>query len=137
MSEGHPKVSKILIVEDDPLILRMYQQAFTLTKHKAVIADNGQLGLAKAESEKPDVILLDIMMPQMNGLEVLKALKSDPATKKIPVIMLTNLGDDKDIHTALSLGAIKYMVKIDLEPKEVVHQVEQIITAATRDKLPD
>jgi len=130
-------MTTLLIVEDDPLILRMYQQAFEFSKHKTFVADNGEDGLAKAKAEKPDVILLDIMMPNMNGLEVLKKLKLDPDTKKIPVVMLTNLGRDKDIKTALSLGAVKYITKVDNTPKEVVKQVEQIIDATTRDRIPE
>ena len=131
-------MTTLLIIEDDPLILRMYQQAFTFNdKHEALIADNGVDGLEKAHSEKPDAILLDIMMPTMNGLEVLKKLKADPDTKKIPVIMLTNLGGDKDVQMALKLGAVKYIVKADVTPKQVLDQVEEIITASTRDKIPE
>ena len=110
-------VTTILIVEDDPLILRMYQQAFSFKKHKTFIADNGKDGLRIARKELPDVIVLDIMMPEMNGLEVLKLLKLDKTTKTIPVIMLTNLGQDKNIELALSLGAIKYITKIDHTPQ--------------------
>jgi CheY-like chemotaxis protein len=102
-----------------------------------LIADNGQDGLEKARSEKPDAILLDIMMPSMNGLEVLKKLKADPDTKKIPVIMLTNLGGDKDVKTALMMGAVKYIVKAETTPKQVLDQVEEIITASTRDRIPE
>jgi CheY-like chemotaxis protein len=130
-------MNTILIVEDDPLISRMYEQAFSFDKHKAVTATNGEEGLQKATSEKPDAILLDIMMPGLNGLEVLKRLKQDPATKAIPVIMLTNLGEDKDVQAALSLGAVKYIVKVSNTPKQVVDQVEQIVAAATRNKIPE
>ncbi len=129
-------MTTLLIIEDDPLVLRMYQQAFEFNKHKAYIANNGEEGLQKAKTEEPDVILLDIMMPNLNGLQVLKELKHDPSTKKIPVVMLTNLGRDADIQTALSLGAVKYITKVDTTPKEVVKQVEQIIDASTRDKVP-
>ena len=75
-------MTAILIIEDDPLILRMYQKAFASKKHKAFIANNGEDGLKAAKAQTPDVILLDIMMPEMNGLEVLKKLKQDPRTKK-------------------------------------------------------
>lgn len=129
-------MTSILIIEDDPLILRMYEQAFIFKKHTTFTADNGQDGLRIAGEKLPDVILLDIMMPVMNGLQVLKKLKLDLRTKKIPVIMLTNLGREKDIEKALSLGAIKYITKIDHTPHEVIKAVEQIIAAATRDKIP-
>lgn len=131
-------MTTLLIIEDDPLILRMYQQAFSFNKnHTALIADNGLDGLAKARDQKPDAILLDIMMPEMNGLEVLKKLKADPDTQKIPVIILTNLGGDKDVQVALKLGAVKYIVKAENTPKQVLDQVEQIIQASTRDRIPD
>ncbi len=131
-------MTTLLIIEDDPLILRMYQQAFSFdSKHQALIANNGLDGLQTARAKKPDAILLDIMMPTMDGLEVLKKLKADPDTKTIPVIMLTNLADDKDIQTALKLGAVKYIVKAENTPKQVLDQIEQIIKATTRDRLPD
>ena len=130
-------MTSVLIIEDDPLILRMYEQAFKFRKHKAFIADNGKTGLELTKKELPDVVILDIMMPEMDGLQVLKALKKDPTTKNIPVIMLTNIGQDKDIETALSLGAVKYITKIDHTPKDVITEVEQIITATTRNKIPD
>jgi two-component system alkaline phosphatase synthesis response regulator PhoP len=130
-------MTSLLIIEDDALILRMYEQAFTFKQHKAYIADNGDDGFKKARTLHPDVILLDIMMPQMNGLEVLKKLKADPATKRIPVIMLTNVGQDEDIKTALYMGAVKYITKIDYSPKEVIDQVEEILAASTRDRVPE
>lgn len=130
-------MTAILIIEDDPLILRMYQQAFVFKKHKAFIAENGEEGFKKARTEKPDVILLDVMMPKMNGLEVLAKLKHDPLTKHIPVIMLTNLSQDDDIQAALALGAVQYITKIDHTPKQVIDQVERIIVATTRDQIPE
>ncbi len=130
-------MTTLLIIEDDPLVLRMYQQAFEFNKHKTYIASNGEEGLQKAKTDKPDAILLDIMMPNIDGLEVLKKLKLDPETKKIPVIMLTNIGKDATVSKALSLGAVKYITKVDNTPKQVVEQVEQIIDASTRDRIPD
>lgn len=120
-------MAKILIVEDDPLIQRMYQKIFSFEKYDTVLAGNGEEGLAKASSEKPDLILLDIMMPKMNGLEALEKLKSDQATKKIPVVMLTNLAGEKEAQTALTKGAVKYIVKSDYEPKQVTDMVKEIL----------
>ena len=76
-------MAKILVVEDDHLIRRLYQQAFTFDKHTVLVASDGMDGLEIAKKEIPTIILLDIMMPKMNGLEMLKKLKLDPATKKI------------------------------------------------------
>ena len=92
---------KILIVEDDPLMSRMYQKIFTFEGFEAHMAGDGQEGLEQAKSVKPALILLDVMMPKMNGLEVLEKLKNDGGLKTIPVIMLTNLAGQQDAETAL------------------------------------
>lgn len=129
-------MANILIIEDDPLILRLYQQAFTFNKHVVQTAADGEEGWKEAQEHVPDVILLDIMLPKMNGLDLLDKLKNDPGTKKIPVIMLTNLADEHDAMVAIDKGAIKYLVKSNYKPKQIVAQVEEVITAATRNKVP-
>jgi CheY-like chemotaxis protein len=120
---------KILIVEDDPLISRMYQKMFTFEKFEVLMASNGREGLEKASSAKPDVILLDVMMPELNGLEVLENLKSQPETKNIPVIMLTNMDDQGDAQAFLQKGAVKYIVKSDYTPKQVADMVGEVLKA--------
>lgn len=126
----------ILITEDDPLMSRMYQKIFTFEGYEVVMAENGEVGLEKAKLEKPTIILLDIMMPKMNGLEMLEKLKLDPASKSIPVIMLTNLAGEKDAEMALSKGAVKYIVKSEYEPKQIVEMVKEILAGYTRDTIP-
>jgi len=120
-------MGKILIIEDDPLVARMYQKALSLEKLSVVVARNGQEGIKKAEEVKPDLILLDIMMPEMNGIEALEALKSDNELKSVPVIMLTNLSGTQDAELALKKGAVAYMVKSEYKPKEVVEKVKQVL----------
>ncbi|OGG08949.1 hypothetical protein A2154_03695 [Candidatus Gottesmanbacteria bacterium RBG_16_43_7] len=127
---------KVLIVEDDPLMSRMYQKIFTFEKYHVEIAADGEAGLEKARSTKPTIILLDIMMPKMNGIQVLEKLKADPDTKSIPVIMLTNLAGEKDAESALLKGAVKYIIKSQYEPKAVVKMVKEIIAGHTRDDVP-
>jgi CheY-like chemotaxis protein len=129
-------MAKILIVEDDPLMLRMYQKIFTFEKHEVEVAVDGEECLTKVPVFNPTIILLDVMMPKMNGLQVLERLKSDPATKAIPVVILTNLAGEQDAETALSKGAVKYIIKSEHEPKEVADMVEQIIAGYTRDTIP-
>ncbi len=126
----------ILIVEDDPLMNRMYQKIFKFEQYDVQTATNGEEGLDKVRQLKPTVILLDIMMPKMNGLQVLDKLKSDPEVKNIPVIMLTNLAGEKDAETALLKGAVKYIVKSEHDPKQVVNVVKEIIAAHSRDDVP-
>lgn len=128
--------AKILIVEDDPLISRMYQKVFAFENLQVDVALNGEEGLQKAKASLPTLIMLDIMMPKMNGLQVLEQLKLDPNTHNIPVVMLTNLAGTQDAETALSKGAIKYIIKSEYEPKQVVDMVKQILAAYTRDEVP-
>jgi CheY-like chemotaxis protein len=129
-------MQKVLIVEDDPLMSRMYQKIFTFEKYEVEIAGDGEEGLAKASTVNPTVILLDVMMPKMNGLQVLDALKSNEATKHIPVIMLTNLAGQQDAETALSKGAVKYIIKSEHEPKEVADMVGEIVAGYSRNEVP-
>lgn len=129
-------MSKILITEDDPLMSRLYQKIFTFEGHEVETAENGEVGLEKVRSYQPDIILLDVMMPKMNGLQVLEKLKLDPATKSIPVIMLTNLAGQQDAETALSKGAVKYIVKSEHEPKEIADIVKEVLTGYTRNEVP-
>jgi DNA-binding response OmpR family regulator len=130
-------MAKILIIEDDPLISRLYQKAFSFDNYDVDVASNGQEGLLKVKEFKPTLIVLDLMMPKMNGLEVLDNLKSDKNTKSIPVIILTNLAEEKDAETALEKGAVKYIVKGDHQPKEVVDMVKEILAGYTRREVPE
>jgi CheY-like chemotaxis protein len=129
-------VAKILIIEDDTLLSRMYQIVFTASNYEVEVAVNGEEGLAKARAGKPNLILLDIMMPKLNGLEVLKLLKSDPNTKAIPVVVLTNLAGSNDVQAALELGAVRYIVKSESKPKQVDEIVQGILAGYTRSEVP-
>jgi CheY-like chemotaxis protein len=129
-------MAKVLIVEDDQLMSRMYQKIFTFEHYEVELAENGQEGLEKAKSFRPTLILLDVMMPIMNGLETLDKLKSDPETKTIPVIMLTNLAGQQDAETALSKGAVKYIIKSEHDPKQVSDMVKEVLAGYTRNELP-
>jgi len=130
-------MSKILIVEDDALILRMYQEAFTSEGFEVLFASDGQAGLEMARANKPTIILLDIMMPKLNGMQMLEQLKADPAISTIPVIVLTNLSSTMDAEKALKLGAVKYVVKSEYKPREVIKIVKDILAGYTRgDGIP-
>ena len=129
-------MAKLLIVEDDPLMSRMYQKIFTFEGYEVEMAGDGQEGLDKVRATKPTMVLLDVMMPKLNGLQVLEKLKADPETKDIPVVMLTNLAGEQDAEAALSKGAIKYIIKSEYEPKEVADMVKEILAGYTRDEVP-
>jgi DNA-binding response OmpR family regulator len=121
-------MAKVLIVEDDPLISRMYQKIFTFEKFEVDVAANGEEALFKVTDFSPTLILLDVMMPKMNGLQVLETLKAADATKNIPVVMLTNLSGQQDAETAIAKGAVKYIIKSEYEPKQVVEMVKDVLT---------
>lgn len=129
---------KVLIIEDDQLIQRMYQKMFTFDKFDVETASDGEEGLDKARTmnPKPTIILLDVMMPKMNGMQVLEKLKLDPELKKIPVIMLSNLAGENDIETALSKGAVKYIIKSEYDPKQVSEIVKEVVAGYTRGDVP-
>jgi len=129
-------MAKVLIVEDDPLMNRLYQKAFHFEGYEVSTAYNGEEGLKKTKEEKPTLVLLDIMMPKMNGLEYLDELKKHPEVKNTPVIVLTNLADEKDAELALTKGAVRYIIKSNLDPKKIVDIVKQILAGYTRGEIP-
>lgn len=131
-------MAKILIIEDDPLISRMYQKIFTFEKYEVETASDGEEGLTKIKTLKPTVVLLDVMMPKMNGLQVLEQVKGDidPTIKNIPIIMLTNLAGEQDAEAALSKGAVKYIVKSEHDPQDVAKMVKEVTAGYTRNEVP-
>ena len=117
----------LLLIEDDPLMLRMYKKLFELEGYEILLASGGQEGVVKAIENKPALILLDIMMPKMDGFEVLKSLKGNNNTKDIPVVVLTNLAGQQDAERALTMGAKKYIIKSEQDPKEVAKMVKMTL----------
>ena len=116
---------KILLVEDDPFISEMYTTKFEKQGYDCEIAMTGKDGLAKAKEWMPDIMLLDIMLPKMSGIEVLRALKENELTKKIPVLLLTNLGEETIIKEGFELGADGYLLKVSYTPSQVVDEVKK------------
>lgn len=117
---------KLLLVEDEPLLISLYKEAFANEPYWLTVAENGNDALAQISGNRPDLILLDILLPGINGFEVLRKIKSSGKTKDIPVIVLTNLGSeetDKDRQLALSLGAIDYLVKSYHTPEDMIRIV--------------
>lgn len=111
---------KILIIDDEKGVTDIYREKFSAGGDTVSIANNGDEGLKKAAKEQPDLILLDIIMPKMNGLDVLKNLKSEENTRSIPVILLTNLPSEMSAEKAKKLGATEYLVKAEYDPDHVV-----------------
>jgi len=116
---------KILIVEDDPMISSIYKTKFEADGFAAVVAGNGAEGLDIARKEQPDIIMLDVILPQIDGFSVLEELKKDKLTKDIPVIMLTNLGTDEDKAKGEKMGAVDYFVKASLTPAQISEKIKK------------
>jgi len=121
-------MTTILLIEDEPIFQKTVGQFLEKEGFQTKSALDGQVGLALAKKFKPDLILLDLILPQKDGFEVLKELKKDATTKDIPVIILTNLEGGTDVEKALSLGATTYLVKANYELGEVVKKIEQILS---------
>ena len=127
-------MAKILLVDDDPLLVRMYQKKFENDGYIVAIAGNGVDALKQVADFQPDLILMDIMMPKMNGLEVLTKLKDNKQTSAIPVILLTNVSSSQeDTDRGLELGAIAYIVKAGNKPKVVVEKVKEVLAGYVRE----
>jgi DNA-binding response OmpR family regulator len=124
--------TKILLIEDEEMLANMYEVKFKNEGFDIVKALDGAEGLEKAKTIKPDFILLDIIMPKMDGFSVLKALKEDDVTKDVPVMLLTNLGQDEDIERGKVLGSVGYLVKANITPSEVVDAVKTEISKLSK-----
>jgi len=120
-------MKKILIIEDDPFLSEMYAAKFSQSGFKTEIAVDGKKGMEKIKASRPDLILLDIVLPKMDGFEILKKVKKDSKLKKIPVILLTNLGQKNEVEKGLALGADEYIIKAHFTPTAVVAKAKEII----------
>ncbi|MBD3281901.1 response regulator [Candidatus Uhrbacteria bacterium] len=118
---------KIVFIEDDAFLAQIYTKALDQAGYDVALAQNGEEGLKLIEREHPSLILLDILLPHMDGFEVLETLKSRPALQPIPVLVITNLGNKEDVDRAASLGAAGYLIKAHALPKDVVGKIQTIL----------
>src|SRR5258708_34861815 len=112
----------ILLIEDDLFIRELYQRTLTKEGYTVLTAGDGEQGI-QLVSQHPDLILLDLMLPKKNGIDVLKEIKADPETAIIPVIILTNLGDQSMVNELKTLGAVGYIVKAQFTPPQIVEHI--------------
>ena len=119
---------KVLLVEDDLFLRELYVDVLKGEGYTVITADDGEAGLHIGQSN-PDakIMLLDIMLPKMHGVDVLKQLKANPATQKLPIVMLTNLTEESVVQEALHVGAAGYLVKVKFTPPEVIAKVKAFI----------
>ena len=123
-------MTKIAIIEDDPVIAQMYLMKFEADNFEVQAADNGKDGVRLVENFSPDIILLDIQMPEMDGPEALEEIRSHDWGKDVPVIILTNLGEEEAPKNLRALGIHSYIVKADLTPRQVVERVKAALKIA-------
>ncbi len=121
------KNNKIVFIEDDEVTVRMYGLRFAAAGLPMLAATTGQAGLALVKKEKPALVLLDIKLPDVDGFEVLKKLKADPPTKNIPVIVFTNIQRTGNIDKARRLGALEFVLKTSVLPKEMAAKVKALL----------
>lgn len=121
-------IKKILLVEDEDSIRDLYKRQLDLEGYETDAKSNGKEGLEAANTNTYDLILLDIMLPDINGLEILKQVKQNPTTKNTPVIMLTNLGQDVTIKQGFELGAEGYLVKASYTPDQIIQEIKNVIS---------
>src|SRR3989338_4845702 len=118
---------RILLVEDDEFLAELYATKLNLEGFEVSLATDGEKGLRLAKEQEPDLVLLDIVLPKMDGFEVLRQLKLGKKTKEMPVILLTNLSQKDEVSRGLSLGANDYMIKAHFMPSEVIKKIKQVI----------
>ena len=121
---------KIVLVEDDTFLSSMYATKLGLEGFQVFQAYDGEKGLRLITKERPQLILLDLVMPQMDGFSVLKELQKDPTLSSIPVIVLSNLGEKNSVDQALALGAKDYLIKAHFLPSEVINKVKKVLGVA-------
>lgn len=126
-TNNYMEKQKVLIVEDDGFLASIYAQKLELAGYQVAFATNGEDGLKLIQKEEPDLVLLDLLMPQMDGFEVLEKLRADPATKDLKVLVLTNLGQKEDVERCLKLGAAGYIIKAHSLPEETVKRIGEVL----------
>lgn len=121
---------RLLVVEDDGVLQAALKDFLIAENFEVTCALDGEEGVVAAISQKPDLILLDIILPKKDGYSVIKEVRANEATKRIPIVLLTNLGSLNDVEKALELGATTYLVKADYKLEEVVAKVKEILKLA-------
>lgn len=120
-------MQKILVIEDEEALLAMISQKLIREGYDVISAQDGEEGFVKVTEEKPDLVLLDIVMPKVSGMEVLEKMHADKELAKIPVIIISNSGQPVEIEKAKALGVRDYLVKTEFNPQEVVEKVRRVL----------
>jgi len=126
------EVKKILFVDDDNFLRKVYDSELSELGCEVILAADGEDGLKLAQTKSPDLILLDMIMPKKNGFEVLTELQGSVKTKKIPVLILSNLGQEEDIKKGLGLGAVDYLVKDNMTISGIIDKIKYYLNTKNK-----
>ena len=120
-------MAKILFIEDDPLLVKIYSTRLSQDGFEVLSAENGEAGLQVAETQVPDLIVLDIMMPRLDGFSVLEKLRTGEKTKNTPILVYSNLGQEDEIARAKKMGATDFIIKANLSPTEMIAKIKEYL----------
>ncbi len=120
-------MTKILVVEDDKFLREMISRKLDKEGYEVVQAVDGEMGEKKVKEEKPDIVLLDLILPGMDGFDVLERIKKDEEISHIPVVILSNLGQKSEVERGLNLGAVDFLIKAHFTPAEIIKKIREII----------
>lgn len=120
--------NKVLLVEDSKAVQQMYRNKLTIEQFQVLTADDGMQAIKLLAQEKPDLVLLDLMMPVMDGFKVLQVIKTDPRLSNIPVLVFSAKGQPEEVEKALNLGAAGFIVKSTTKPNEVVEKIRTVLS---------
>ena len=121
------KKTSVLIIEDDSYISDMYRIKLESEDFEVITSKDGIAGIKMLERQKPDIVLLDIVLPKIDGFSVLKTIKRNPELKEIPIVLLTNLSQKENVEKGFELGADSYIIKAHFTPSEVVEKIKKIL----------
>jgi len=121
------EITKILLVEDEPMIVDMYKLKLEENGFEVLVTDKGSEALQLVKDKQPALVLLDVILPQVDGFSILQSIKAETTTKDIPVIILTNLSQESDQEKGQQLGAVSYLVKSQRTPTEVLTEIKKFI----------
>src|SRR3989338_3171622 len=125
-------MARILIAEDDKALSGVLQKKLELSGHKAEVASDGEEALKMIKSDKPDMVLLDIVMPKVNGYEVLEKIHNDPELSSIPVIVISNSCQEVELEKVKDFGAVDYLIKASFEPNEVLEKINRYLVSPVK-----
>lgn len=119
--------NKILLVEDDPFLIDIYKTKLEESGFSVEVADDGLKAINKAQEGEFDLIILDIVLPQIDGWEILRKIKSEEKTKNAKVVILSNLGQKEEVEKGLNLGATRYLIKANFTPSELIEKIQETL----------